>query len=404
MKKNLLLITAVAVIAVVALSCKKETTNEYYTSPVLPDAAMKYGDISFPTTFNFMNNNTPNDNEVTDDGATLGRVLFYDAKLSINNAISCGSCHKQFRGFADGNDFSKGYQNLITKRNSLSIVNAQFESSFFWDGRVENLEDMVLAPIQNHIEMGMEKLDVLETKLSKFNYYPPLFEKAFGTTEINKENIAAALSQFIRSLVSYNTKFDVAIENHFTDGGLWGGSSSIDTSNWEELTPIENLGKNLFFVKLPCGSCHGSANLGGTNDNFSNIGLDMNYSDNGWVPPIWWESSFAADGFFKVPSLRNVARTAPYMHDGRFNTLEEVIEHYNSGIQNHPQLNFSLTNEGWAQQNGGGIFIDPMPNFSPTPLKMNLTETEKKALIAFLNTLTDEHLLTDSKFADPFAN
>ena len=324
--------------------------------------------------FLFFNELSPKDNTITDQGATLGRVLFYDKKMSYNNTTSCGSCHNQKNGFADNQLLSSGFEGQKTKRNSSTIVNAAFQSSYFWDGRETSLEDMVLRPIKNHIEMGIDKIDNLEKKLAGTNYYSNLFSKAFNSPEITKDKISKALAQFIRSMVSFEAKVD--IENRL--------------SNEEEL------GYEIFRDKGNCSNCHGGVNLRGYEEdffiqgggssfqNFHNIGLDINYADPGRGE---YDNNFI--GYFKTPSLRNVELTAPYMHDGRFNTLEEVVEHYNSGVKNHPKLSLELR-LNWDE--------------TSAVRRLNLTEKEKKALVSFLKTLTDPSLVSDVKYSDPFVN
>ena len=297
---------------------------------------------------------------VTDDGATLGRVLFYDTKLSFNNKVSCGSCHHQEKAFCDPVQFSTGINGQKTTRNTPPIMNVGLSNKFFWDQRADNLEDMVLMPVRNHIEMGLERMDYLEAKLGVVDYYRPLFENAFGSPEVTEERIADALAQFLRSMVSVHAKSD----DHF-----------------DELGEQEREGFEIFWGEGRCANCHNGVNFSGgwSHTDQANIGLEMEYTDKGM-------GEFAVDmeGVFKVPSLRNVALTAPYMHDGRFKTLEEVVEHYSSGIQNHPNLDFRLRD--WNSET----------------LQLNLSEEEKAALVAFLHTLTDEEFITAKRFSNPF--
>lgn len=302
--------------------------------------------------------NTPTDNEITNAGATLGRVLFYDTKLSKNNAIACASCHHQQLAFSDKEAFSTGFEGIKTGRNSMPIANLRFHKTFFWDTNNITLEEQVLEPLKNHIEMGMEDMDFLVQKVSKAEYYPELFQNAFGSEEVNSDRISKALAQFLRSMVSFDSKFDQGV-----------------ASNFSNFTEIEKMGHDLFMdhERTACGDCHAPAsNFGATWRTHANIGLDMVYDDNG-----------AGNGSFKVPSLRNVALTAPYMHDGRYNTLEEVIDHYSDNIQNHPNLDWSLRDGNGAK-------------------RMNLSPLEKKAMIAFLETLTDESYTEDVRFSTPF--
>lgn len=354
-------------------SCKKELKADF--NDTVPNLELTNSDFSIPsnivlssevtTSFNY-NTLVPNDNKITNDGAALGRVLFYDKKMSLNNKVSCGSCHIQKFAFSDGLATSTGFDGQNTTRNSPAIINVVAQNSFFWDGRSKKLEDMVLMPVRNHVEMGIDKIDNLAKKISDISYYPALFEKAFGTKEVTKDRISKALSQFLRSMVTHNTKFDNQI-----------------------LTTSEENGRSLFFWGAGCGDCHNGENLNSKGPfnfssdlNFANIGLDEITVDKGLG-----EIDAKKEGWFKIPSLRNVALTGPYMHDGRFKSLEEVVEHYNSGVKNNKNLDLALR-LGW--------------NESSAPRKLNLTIQQKKDLVAFLKTLTDDNLVNDKRFSDPF--
>ena len=368
-------------------NCKKDTALKS-DEPTLPANPYSYVNSKLTQVMNFGDNTNmggffPNGNSVTDEKATLGRVLFYDRKLSINNAIACASCHKQAFAFADQVDFNEGFGSEKALRNSMPISNLINKSSFFWDGRAKVMEDQALMPIRNHIEMGLEKIDVLPQKLARTSYYPNLFQSAFGSTEITNQKIAQALTAFMRSIVCVESKFDLGA-----------------------LNANEMHGMDLFFNKFQCVHCHTGNNLGGsalfspyspidtsTNAslalNASNIGLDVKYPDGG-IGDLLGNS--ALNGFFIIPSLRNVELTAPYMHDGRFKTLEEVVEHYNSGIVSHPTL------DGFLLQNR----FNQDPSLPATPVRMNMTPNEKADLVAFLKALTDRSILTDPKFSNPF--
>jgi len=303
--------------------------------------------------------------------------------------VSCGSCHLQSAAFADVAKFSNGFENAKTLRNTPAIVNAGTQTSYFWDMRESNLSAMVTQPIGNHIEMGLDQPEYILAKLKKLPYYESLFTNAFGSAEITMDKVGAALSNFVASMASVQTKYDAVAMGQ--------------TAFTEE----EQRGKDLFFMELPCSSCHGGENFSGWGSMTQNIGLEMDYEDNG-EPGTDWMTGKDRDGWFKVPSLRNVALTGPYMHDGRFATLEEVIDFYNEGIQPHEQLSFMLR-EGW--NGGGGIFTPFEGDFIPgvgdsssviQPLKLQLNSDEKRALIAFLKTLSDEKISSDVKFSDPF--
>lgn len=312
---------------------------------------------------------------------TLGRVLFYDKSLSLNNAISCGSCHLQSRAFADDGQFSTGFENVKTSRNTPPIQNLQEAGqALFWDGRERILDKMVMQPIFNHVEMGMRSTAALTQKVAEKNYYKSLFKDAYGTEEVTFDLISDALGAFTSSIVSRGSKFD-QFNGMF---GIFNGPNSV-------LSEEENEGMVLFFEKYNCGSCHNLFSQKGYDIDISqpnsegsemvNIGLDANYNDNGRGA---LNGKAADDGKFKIPNLRNIALTGPYMHDGRFDNLEDVIEHYNTGIDSHPNLDARLKNADGS------------------PKLMNITLEEKQKLITFLNALTDNMLISDPKFSDPF--
>ncbi|MBX7151846.1 cytochrome-c peroxidase [bacterium] len=322
--------------------------------------------------------NTPNDNAVTNDGATLGRVLFYDKSMSANNTISCGSCHHQDKAFVDGTNVSTGFEGSHTRRNSMPLANVRYfkMQTMFWDMRAATLEEQVLLPITDPIEMGMPSLDALTDKLKNKLYYPALFEKAFGTQDITTDRISKALAQFLRSIVSFNSKYDQGLDN-----------------NLANLTDQEKNGL-LSFQQLNCVECHSDLSTvfprknptlfivenSGLNTGFgSNNALDAIYTDNG----IGERTNEAKDmGTFKMPSLRNVELTAPYMHDGRFSTLEAVLNHYQTGAKNHPNRGIQIPSGGYGT--------------------VTLTEQKKADIIAYLKTLTDQSLIVDPKYSDPF--
>lgn len=329
-----------------------------------------------PTSINGTDNSTA-DNPITDEGATLGRVLFYDKKLSANGTIACASCHRQDKGFADDAVLSAGFEGGATGRHSMTLINARFyqRGRFFWDERAATLEDQVLMPFQDPVEMGMTLEEVVATVEAQ-SYYPQLFENAFGTAEVNADRISKALAQFVRSIVSYSSKYDV-------------GRAAVPAPgvNFPNFTAEENLGKNLFFLPIAngggaCFGCHTTEAFISVNAGPQNNGLDaMSTTDLG-AGAVFPQPIFI--GRFKTSTLRNIELTAPYMHDGRFATLEEVVEHYNSGIQDHPTLAPAL-----MDTNGD-------------PVRLNFTEAEKAALVAFLKTLTDNSVSTEVKWSDPF--
>lgn len=305
---------------------------------------------------------TPADNPTTDAGATLGRVLFYDKRLSVTNTHSCGSCHKHSRGFADTTAFSIGTTGEPSRRNALGLANVGFSRSnqFFSDGRVTSLEALALMPIQDPKELA-NSLPIVMSRLGATDFYPPLFQAAFGTPEIAPERISRALAQFLRSLMSYRAPFDLF--NSPVEGAPSAFFSDV-------FSPAAAEGLGLFRDHL-CFACH--ADVLQIMDRPASNGLDEVPSDPG-----------AGEGRFRLASLHNIERTAPYMHDGRFATLREVIDHYDHGM-----VSVDANTTALMGPNGG-------------PRRLNLTEAQKNALEEFFKTLTDNAFLNDPRFSDPF--
>ena len=351
------------------------TPREDFSNLNLPTTAYNYSEVDLPIHFSdtdvIMADNTPNDNPITNEGATLGRVLFYDKAMSFNGTTACASCHTQETGFTDPKQFSVGFEGGLTGRNSMSLSNARYyePEHFFWDERAATLEDQVLMPIQDQVEMGMT-LDSLEKRLAATDYYPVLFEEAFGDDAITSERISLALAQFVRSMVSFESPFDAAVEANggSTDGNLPG------------LSALENLGKDIFFGRGRCDNCHETA-LFIAEEAFNN-GLDAAIGADDGVGAVSGRQNEL--GLFKVPSLRNVELGAPYMHDGRFQTLRQVVEFYNNGVQNHPNISNEMTGRNGEVR------------------RLNLDNEEIEALVAFMESLTDQEFVTDVKFSDPF--
>jgi cytochrome c peroxidase len=371
MKKNTIyqLLLLLIIITIVTSFCKKEEQLPYKYEkliPVLPDTVFNY---SNPTT-SWIHYDTKKKliANVTDNGATLGRVLFYDTKLSKTNTISCGSCHHQENSFADNVRFSKGFDGAVTSRNSIALTNPIDEALYFWDGRETDLNHMVLQPIKNHIEMGLDDFSVMVKKLEAAGYYQSLFKKAFGDATITKERIASGLRQFVQSMICGKTRFEEM------DAELYG-----DNDLPSDFSDLEKKGAHIYLGKGLCSNCHNSFG-GSMSSTWADIGLDSVYKDKGLGTLVE-----GGDGKFKIPSLRNVTLSAPYMHDGRFSTLMEVVNHYSDSIQPSKNLDKLF--------GGGG---------NNKPLRMNLTPLEKEALVAFLGTLTDKTLINDVKYSNPF--
>lgn len=365
--------------------------------PLLPAKPQDYETVRIPRHIEQAEldelDTTPVDNAINNAGATLGRVLFYDRHLSRNDSTSCATCHDQKAGFSDPGRFSRGFDGGLTGRNSMGLANLRYsnvnglEPGFFWDERAATLEEQVLMPIQDEVEMGM-KLSDLEKKLAKLPYYPALFKAAFGSTKVTSQRIARALAQFVRSIVSFNSKFDRS-----RAAGTSAGKRD-DADDSVVLTEAEQRGRSLFMDgvdgvnEFACQMCHVPPTF--NMDMSHNIGLDLKYRDRG-LGVLDRESNApftpSDDGKFKAPSLRNVALSAPYMHDGRFKSLEEVVEHYSDGVHPHPNLTLA--------------FAVRADNKKPTS-GFGLSKQDQAALVAFLKTLTDEGLAKDPRFSDPF--
>ena len=341
--------------------------------------------------------NTPAGNPVTDAGAALGRVLFYDTRLSANRRVSCGSCHRQAHGFSDSRRLSIGFDGRPTRRHAMSLANARYyaRGRFFWDERAETLEAQVLAPIEDPIEMG-SSLDAVEARLAATPFYPPLFERAFGSPDVTEDRIARALAQFVRALVSHRSPYDEARR-----AGPAGSPPFL-----ARLTPAARHGYHLFSTPpggarrgAGCARCHaGDAQISLAPRNIGLDAFDANVEGSfdslhpaSGVDPESGVDPGAGDGRFKAPSLRNVAIRPPYMHDGRFDTLRDVIEHYDADVAPHPFLDMHLLDRRLVVT-GGPV----------RPVRLELTEPETAALIAFLETLTDPVFLADPRFSDPF--
>jgi cytochrome c peroxidase len=314
--------------------------------------------------------NVPDNNPTTKQGVYLGRMLFYEKKLSANNLISCASCHQQDKAFTDGKALSEGVDHVPTTRNSMSLVNLLWARKFFWDGRAGSLEDQAVIPMTNPHEMG-QSLEASVKKLSSTVAYRDLFKLVFGDETITGDRTCKAISQFERTMISCNSRYDQYLKNAYlpTKQELNGMTLFMNSPDPEKGIRGAN-----------CAHCHGGAKT--YNELFYNNGLDSIPKDAG----IETITGLAADrGRFKVPTLRNIALTAPYMHDGRFKTLNEVIDHYSDHIKESESLSTFLTGE--SNDIGGKT--------------LNLNNNEKKEIIAFLNMLTDSTFINDPRFSDP---
>jgi cytochrome c peroxidase len=323
----------------------------------------------------------PEDNPLTEEGVQLGRMLFYDPRLSGDNTVSCSTCHMQHLAFTDGKERAVGVSGKPLPFNSMALVNLLWgPQHFFWNGRADSLEQQALMPIQNPDEMNQD-IDELIAELSSDDDYPALFGQAYG--RVSPENIAKAIASFERTLVSADSRYD-----RFLRGEI-------------KLSSNEEMGRKLFMahpdVKVSlrggnCIDCHSQFLTSGFKtfyDGFSNNGLDGEVRMQPGLQEVTGERSDR--GKFKVPTLRNIAMTAPYMHDGRFATLEQVLDHYNEGIHISSTLSPLI------------LEADNRPAHDvPTEASLHLSEEEKLAVIAFLHTLTDEHFIAAEQFSNPF--
>jgi len=374
MRYPLYLIFSLAVFTVLSTACSKESTPtecdpcpdedelieaEYDPQPYLLDIPEWLPEPHIPA-----------DNPLTVAGVALGRRLFYDPVLSSDGSQSCASCHQPDKSFTDGLPVSTGVLGMEGERSAMALINLAFNANgFFWDGRAKTLEAQALIPVEDHVELN-ESWDHVETKLRRDERYPALFRQAFGISrksEITRDLVVKAIAQFERTLISANSKFDRVVwlnDGWLSDAELRGKQLFF----FEELQTVEHPG---------CSHCHFDPLF--TDNRYKNNGLDSvarleDFPD----PGLGGVNNNRYDyGKFRVPTLRNIALTAPYMHNGRFQTLEEVLDHYSRG-------GHSVENED--------------PNIRP----FTLTERQKQDLIAFLNTLTDTTFTRNPAFQNPF--
>ncbi|WP_246343477.1 cytochrome-c peroxidase [Adhaeribacter radiodurans] len=360
--KQLYLLFAFAGFFLVACS-SSDKEKEIEPVPVPTPYQLQFSDRFQPPSI-------PEDNPLTVEGVALGRRLFYEKRLSGNNTISCGSCHQQKLAFTDGQAFSTGVDGQQTTRSSMSLVNLAWNKTFNWAGEANSLEAQARIPIENPLEMH-QNMDEAVRELQNTATYPNLFQKAFGTSTITSDLMLKALGQFTRTLISTNSRYDKYRAGEAT------------------LTVEELEGMQLFFTHPDpsrnlrggnCGDCHGSDFF--TLQQFHNNGLDVDFADKGRGAVT---GKATDNGKFKAPSLRNIAVTAPYMHDGRLKTLEEVLNHYNDHIQN-------------ASPNLDPLIIEASNKIQGKSLE--LTPAEKAKIIKFLQTLTDDSFLKDERFSE----
>lgn len=392
-------ITALSVLflaTLIIVSCSKERNQDDYSSSdyellkadltlpqVVNDYELELGEHFLPPgkTYPKVNIVSLAQTQANNNKATLGRVLFYDNTLSLDRNVSCGTCHDPSRAFSDDSQFSDGVDDKVTTRNSLALATTlSFKisynpidpslsgSKFSWDDSASSLGQQVKNAFRNENEMNISDDEIMK-RIDEQPFYPILFEKAFGDASADTERVSEAISAFVDAISAVNSKFDEGLEH---------APKFSAEQNFYNFTEAENKGKQIYNTN--CASCHTDKH-NFTIKTTGNNGLEMNYADNGVGGRLNKEDLF---GVFKVPFLRNIELTAPYMHDGRFSTLEDVVDHYSEGIVAHDNLSEELKNE------------------DGTPRRLNLNQEDKDALVAYLKTLTDETLASDTRFTDPF--
>lgn len=344
----------IGVVLTALWSCQSDDAPAYTATPMPLDIPAFFASSILPPVI-------PRDNPQSVEGVALGKKLFYDPILSANGTQACADCHLPSNSFTDNRQYSIGSEGDVGTRNSMPLFNIawNFEQRFFWDGAEATLENQIFEPVVNPTEMNNTWRNVTES-LDASPIYPELFSAAFGTTKIDSVGVSKAIAQFLRTLISSNAKFD----RHLTDQ--------------VPLTPEEQRGLAIFLDESrgDCFHCHGNPNTPLWTDNrFHNNGLDEFFTDRG-LGAVTGDPR--DDGLFKTPSLRNLAFTAPYMHDGRFNTLEEVIDHYSEGLVYSETISPLMKNVA-----AGGVHLSP---------------EEKSDLKAFLLSLSDQSFIENPAF------
>jgi|TARA_B110000116_G_scaffold151255_1_gene130761 cytochrome c peroxidase len=289
----------------------------------------------------------PADNPITKEKVELGRLLFFDKRLSANNTIACASCHIPALAFTDGQPVSTGINSQQGGRSAPTAINRGFSTAQFWDGRAATLEDQSIGPFANLIEHGFASHDELIKKINSIKGYKKLFSDVYGKKKLTKENVGRAIAAFQRTLISGNSPFD-----RFDYDG-----------DQKAISESAKRGKNLFFDKARCNLCHMGTNF--SDEKFHNIGIGWDDSDTLDLGRYRVSKNEKDLGAFKTPTLREITKTAPYMHDGRFATLEDVIKHYNKGGVKNPFLDNQV-------------------------IPLNLSDLEIKDLLSMLRSLEGE--------------
>ncbi|MBC3758268.1 cytochrome-c peroxidase [Hyunsoonleella sp. SJ7] len=348
----------ILILLCITFSCEEESGSTAVSKPT-PSP------LQIPKLFsdNILNPVIPIDNPQTVEGIALGKKLFFDPILSVDNSQSCADCHAPENAFTDSDRFSDGVDGIRGNRNSMPLFNLawHYDETFFWDGNTFSLEHQAFVPVTDPIEMKSSWVNV-EQKLQQHSEYPKLFEQAFGTSTIDSTLVTKAIAQFERTLISANSKFDKFLLGE------------------TELTPEELNGFNVFMdeARGDCFHCHGSEKNPLWTDNlFHNNGLDETFTDLGLGVVT---GNPADNGKFRSPSLRNLKFTAPYMHDGRFANIDEVINHYSEGLKRSSTIDPLM-----KKIDQGGV---------------GLTEKDKADLKAFLLSLSDDEFVNNSAFGE----
>jgi cytochrome c peroxidase len=353
-------LTIILIGLVILSACKKDQTT-FQPSPYFLEIPNHFPDMVIPS-----------DNPMTLEGVELGRWLFYEKRLSGNDSMSCAACHLPQHGFSDPNKYSTGIDGIAGTRNSMALINLGWDNFFFWDGRASSLEQQILEPVVNPIELHQSWPDAIYKLNLDINYRNRFF-KAFGEPGIDSLKAAKAIAQFIRTMISASSKYDVMYK--YENGMPLNNQEQallqqVDVEEWAGYDLFKSLNG------ADCFHCHNGTLM--RVKKYSNNGLDANFTDLGRGAVTNNPEDY---GKFKVPTLRNIALTAPYMHDGRFQTLDQVIEHYSSGVHLSPT-------------------IDPLIEFANQG-GVQLSAQEKYLLKKFLLTLTDNSFISNPNFKDP---
>lgn len=388
--QNHIVAAALSALALVVLlsqsACKKDPPPPGPTEGDLTHIPYNPTAYTIVKPAHFLQIPVPDSNPMTVEGVQLGRRLFYDPILSGDSSMSCASCHLPSGNFTDNRAFSRGIDGFIGRRSSMSLLNIAYATNgLFWDGRAKTLEEQALRPVEDAVELHTTWPKVVE-KLKTHKTYPELFRKAFGiknTSDINRYLAAKAIAQFERILISSGkSKFDQA--------RFEGKGDVLDDEELDGMLMFMDEGARYGLPDAQCFHCHGGITM--TGNNYFNNGLDSVLSLDEFKDKGRWEvtKSEMDKGKFRSPTLRNIALTFPYMHDGRFETLAEVVEHYSGngkGVANE---------DPFIRQIG-------FPVVGTNPVRYSgLTDYQKKAIVKFLHTLTDTAFVNNPDIQNPF--